>query len=52
MHRSLQKQQNEQLHKFLIYKQSTSPLGNPVETLKDKNNRTIWFVPKEQKLIS
>lgn len=51
MKKSYQKQLNNEPHKFLIYKQNISPLGNPVDKIKDKNKRTIWFVPKEQKII-
>jgi len=35
-------------YKFIIYKQSKSPLGNPTDKYKDKNGRTIWYVPDEQ----
>ena len=35
-------------YKFLIYQQNKDNLGNPVEKLKDKNGRMMWFVPKIQ----
>ena len=37
-------------YKFLIYQQNQDNLGNPVEKLKDKNGRMMWFVPNIQVL--
>lgn len=47
MKKSYQKQKTGK-YKFLIYQQKHDKNGNPVEHLKDKNGRTIWFVPNVQ----
>ena len=46
---SYKKQKSGNKYKFIIYKQTKSPKGNPVEHFKDKNGRTVWYVPAEQK---
>ena len=48
MKNSYKKQTTKSDYKFVIYKQPKSPLGNPTEKIKDKQGRTIWFVPAEQ----
>ena len=39
-------------YEFLIYGKEKCPLGNPVENFKDKQKRTVWWVPIHQKIGS
>ena len=35
-------------YEHLVYKRGKDKLGNKVESFKDKNNRTVWYVPNIQ----
>jgi len=47
MHESYSKQKQKN-HKFLIYKQKISPIGNPVKKYKDTKGRMVWYDEKVQ----
>ncbi len=49
MQNSYSKQKQKE-HKFLVYKQKLSPLGNPISKFKDSSGRYIWFDEKVQSL--
>jgi len=42
--------QKEKNHKFIVYKQYKSPVGNIIKKYKDKNGRMVWYDEKIQLL--
>jgi len=36
-------------YQHLVYYQQTSPFGTPVTSYRDKNKRTVWYAPEEQR---